>query len=119
MQVFQPKSVDEINELIVYLGHCHDASIKQICFLKDRELTSLRVDKERLQRDLKFAEQTPAVSNHALVRYMERHMGFDIIGCKKSLLTDFVESAINSGANKVKIEGIDFVVKDKVIVTTF
>lgn len=38
MKVHKPKSVDEIKNTISYLCDCHDASIRKICFVKDREV---------------------------------------------------------------------------------
>ena len=38
MRLFEPKTIEEINELLHYLCRCHDGSIKRISFLKDREL---------------------------------------------------------------------------------
>ncbi len=44
----------------------------------------------------------PTVSDHALLRYMERLYGIDIEACKKAILTDNVEKAIRAGASAVK-----------------
>jgi len=76
-------------------------------------------ERERLNKMLDSIGNPVEVSDHALIRYMERHMEFDIEGCKKSLLTPLVVEAINNGAKKVTIEGIRFVVEDKIIVTTY
>lgn len=38
MKIYKPKSVDEIQNTLSYLCHCHDASIRKICFIKDREI---------------------------------------------------------------------------------
>ena len=38
MKIHKPKNVDEIKNTISYLSYCHDASIRKICFVKEREV---------------------------------------------------------------------------------
>ena len=57
------------------------------------------------------------VSDHAILRYFERHYKVDIDKVRSDILTPNTVEAIHNGANTVKINGISFVVKDGVIVT--
>ena len=38
MKKHQPKNIEEIKSLLKYLNSCHDASMKRICFGKDRDI---------------------------------------------------------------------------------
>lgn len=38
MKVHKPKSVEEIKSMLSYLASCHDASVKSVCFVKDRQI---------------------------------------------------------------------------------
>ena len=39
MKIHEPKSVEDIKNLISYLGSCHDGSVKSsVCFTKEREI---------------------------------------------------------------------------------
>lgn len=73
----------------------------------------------------RFNEKTE-VSNHAILRYLERVYSLDIENIKSEILTeDIVEFAINNGDGKYHIENEDteqeytVVVKDNVIVTLY
>jgi len=61
---------------------------------------------------------SPKVSDHALVRYLERAKNVDIEALRREILTPERESAIRSGARKIKVDNISFIVRDQVVVTT-
>lgn len=63
------------------------------------------------------ASSQPSVSDHALIRYMERGMGFDVEAVRQSMLTETAIQAINAGATAVTIGGLKFKVHQKVVVT--
>ncbi len=77
---------------------------------KQRELESLKKIKP-------LVKLKPTVSDHALIRYMERVLGFDIEKLREEILTPDIEAAINFGAAKVKIKGIEFRISQKTITT--
>lgn len=70
-----------------------------------------------LREELNLLKKKPRVSDHAVVRFLERKYGFDFENQRDELLDDGVISAINSGASKVKRDGVSLVIKDKTIVT--
>lgn len=59
---------------------------------------------------------SPSVSDHALVRYIERVLGFDVESIREDILKQTL-NAIVSGANSVKKEGMVFQIKNNTVVT--
>lgn len=59
----------------------------------------------------------PTISDHALLRYIERVCGVDIEAMKAELLTDTVVLAIKSGATAVKSPAGTMVIKGSTVVT--
>lgn len=59
----------------------------------------------------------PKVSDHALMRYLERIIGIDIDSIRKGILTPEVVSSIKSGAKKIRSNGFVFLIKDGTIAT--
>jgi len=57
------------------------------------------------------------ISDHALVRYMERGLGFNLDDIRSQILTSDRISAIRAGANSIKVGGIKFLVRDGTITT--
>lgn len=60
----------------------------------------------------------PRVSDHALLRYIERVLEINVEGLRSEILSDNVRAALKSGATGVTVSGVKFVAKDGVIVTT-
>lgn len=93
----------------------------------ERTLEEAKRDRESLLRDLHVARQAlasrqraakePAVSSHALLRYVERVLGIDVKALERTLLSQEVRNAIRAGATRVTVDGLSLVVKDNVIVT--
>lgn len=59
----------------------------------------------------------PKISDHALLRYVERIIGVDIDAMRAEIMTDMVKSALRAGATGVTVNGVKMVAKDGVIVT--
>lgn len=57
------------------------------------------------------------VSDHALLRYIERVNGIDFDDARRSILTPTVVEAIRAGAKRVRVDGMVYIIKDKTIVT--
>ena len=81
-----------------------------------------RASELKLQRDKIIAENKRkndkiTVSDHAIIRYLERVMGYDIENIRERILSDPVRDSIKLGANSVKTAEATFVVHDNVIVT--
>lgn len=60
---------------------------------------------------------SPAVSDHALIRYLERVHGIDMDACRDAILTPDAVSAIKAGAHTIKVNGIKFAVRNGVVTT--
>ena len=74
------------------------------------------IDDELARREAADAV-VPTVSDHALLRYIERVCGVDIDALKDELLTDAVVLAIKSGATGVKTPHGTMVIKGSTVVT--
>lgn len=59
----------------------------------------------------------PSISDHALLRYIERVHGIDIQALRQGLLTDNTVKAIKAGAAAVKTEECTLVIRDMTVVT--
>jgi hypothetical protein len=60
---------------------------------------------------------TPSVTDHALLRYLERVRGLDVEALKEEILTPGIVAAVKAGATAVKLNGITLVVANGRIVT--
>ncbi len=59
----------------------------------------------------------PEISQHALLRYLERHYGLDLDAVRDEMLSAPVRAAIKSGAASVKIGGMKFLITNHVVTT--
>lgn len=59
----------------------------------------------------------PAISDHAMVRYLERHYDFNFQELKASLLTGPVRMACEMGAQSVKAHGGRWTIRNGVVTT--
>ena len=57
------------------------------------------------------------ITDHALLRYVERVFGIDVDAVRREILTDGVAKCIELGASTITVKGIQFRVKDRSIVT--
>jgi predicted nuclease with TOPRIM domain len=57
------------------------------------------------------------ITDHALLRYVERVFGIDVDAVRWEILTDSVARCIELGASTITVKGIQFRVKDRSIVT--
>ena len=60
----------------------------------------------------------PKVSDHAVIRYLERRYNVDIEAIKDEMLTPQVCTAIRAGAEAISVNNIKFMVCNHTIVTT-
>lgn len=63
-----------------------------------------------------MTELLPSVSDHAVLRYMERVQGFDIEAVRQHIGT-LCRSACRAGAASLKTEGVEFQFADGKVVT--
>lgn len=61
---------------------------------------------------------TPRVSDHALIRFLERHHKFDLDKFRDEILDDDTKAAIKAGATTINRCGVKFRVQGNVITTT-
>jgi hypothetical protein len=79
--------------------------------VEHRELTA----KEMLAAPPKAL--VPTITDHAVVRYLERKFDFHFDDFKDKLLTKAVRLGIEMGARSVKSDGGKFIIKDNKVVT--
>lgn len=72
---------------------------------------------KRYKGKLNTKNETPFVSDHAVLRYLERKKGMNIKKIRNEILTPDVESAIRAGALSITIDGMKFAIINKVITT--
>jgi hypothetical protein len=58
----------------------------------------------------------PSVSDHAVLRYIERAHGVDIDGIRQHI-SDLVKRGVAAGGDAVVVEGVKFVLRSNVVVT--
>lgn len=85
---------------------------------EQRKLSELLLERERVLVEVAKEVTEPRVSDHAIVRYLERKHGFDFDAIRAEILTPDRAAAIRAGATSIRHDGVKFVVKDGVIVTT-
>ncbi len=91
---------------------------KTLAATAQRALSDLEREAKTLDIELTAKPGDVRVSDHALVRYLERVMKFDIEAVRKQILTPEREHYIRAGASRIIVDGVQFVVRDKTIVTT-
>ncbi len=57
------------------------------------------------------------VSDHALLRYLEKRFDLDLPALKAEILTPDRIGAIKAGAHKISVDGLKYIVKDNTVVT--
>ncbi len=107
LQVRKSKVESEIKAL-----RSEQSSIGAAVGLKLTELNNLN------QQIAKFSLKEPTVSEHALLRYIERVFGVDMEEIKGLILTEKNRKMIDfAGSCRIKCDGVEFVVKDRVVVS--
>lgn len=62
-------------------------------------------------------DEKPGVSDHAMLRYLERVLDIDVDAMREALLTENVRNAMKMGASGVIVNGVHFVIKGQMLVT--
>jgi predicted RNase H-like nuclease (RuvC/YqgF family) len=110
---FLNRRIAEIEERLSSLREQDKNLRKQIREEERRLLTA----KEKLERLTKKAEE-PILTDHALVRYLERVKGIDIAQMKKEILNDKLRELIGTlGNGKFPCDGFTAIVKDNQVIT--
>jgi len=86
----------------------------------NRQLINNNDELLRLYESMKpKAVVTPEITDHALVRFLERVKGFDLQAFRDEILTPERIAAINSGVVGFKCDGYQFKVENNKIVTIY
>lgn len=85
----------------------------------DKERARLQAEKKRLEDLLASSRNQITVSDHAVIRYLERRYGFDFEEVRAEILSPAVRTAVNAGAVGVKVTGGTFKIQDRTITTFF
>ena len=83
----------------------------------ENTLVDYRVERDKVNRQIKVSRKPLTISDHALIRYLERSVGVNTDEIRQSIL-DTIGSVSKLGNGKFPIgDGIRAVVKDRVVVT--
>lgn len=83
----------------------------------DRTISKLNGERLECLARLDELKQKPRVSDHAVVRYLERKYGFSFEDIRAELLTDAVRGAMDAGADGVRMNGGVLKIKGRTVVT--
>lgn len=83
----------------------------------DRQTSKLSAELAVLRAEEAKRNLAPKISDHAVLRYLERRYDFDFEGVRKELLSDKVKSAIRAGATGIKTHGGTLKISGNVVTT--
>lgn len=90
----------------------------EIRIAQKREADSRKLCFDLEQRISRLERKTPMMTEHALLRYFERVLGYDLAAIERGLLTESALSVLSQiGTGKIPSVGCRLVAKDGVIVT--
>lgn len=110
------KRRDEIIEEIGII-HTKKQPHKQALGVFEKEITLLSIEEGEIAGKLADLKKKPRVSDHALVRWLERKYGFDFEDERKKILDKGMIVAMENGAEGVKKDGGTFKIKGKTVTT--
>jgi len=84
---------------------------------KASSVSKLKQEQINIITSLTTVKKDITVSDHALVRYLERKYGFDLEKYRNEILTPITMQAIEMGATSIKVENISFKVANNTITT--
>lgn len=97
---------------------------REIETLKDEISVAQRTLLQKEKRQKQIVEKLASnegnsigVSDHAVLRYIERVFGFDLQDVRNQILTPDRVAAIKAGANQITANGVKFVIRNKTVVT--
>ena len=88
-------------------------------FILNANIASLKTDIAACDAELsaKNNVKTAHVTDHALIRYLERVQGIDIEAMKTAILTDDIRAAMLMGATRFSQDGVTYILESNSIVT--
>jgi SOS response regulatory protein OraA/RecX len=101
------------------LNHIHikKNALKSVIEKSLEERASLDREEKQLNTLLRNMNRQVSVSDHAVVRYLERVHGFDIEKIKQEILTPERVGFIKAGAKKIHVSNMEMRVENGVVVT--
>ena len=106
----------ELQKMIPSLENNYNSAQKQTS-LEQKKLQEARNEILEIQKSLTSVNDDIAISDHAVLRYLEHKFNLDTKNIRDEILTKNVVEAIKSGANSIKINGLNFKINNKVITT--
>lgn len=83
----------------------------------DRQRDRLRNRLSQIRSEIAQLCEKPRISDHAVIRYLERKYGFNFEHIRDEMLTPTVRSAMEAGAEGVKINGGTLKIKGRTVTT--
>jgi len=83
----------------------------------DSEKAKLKKQAGDVKAKLSIKKRPASISDHAVLRFLERKYAFDFEKIRKQLLSPKVKSAMEAGASGVKIEGGTLKIRNKTVTT--
>ena len=110
------EKVDDLDARIAALTSDAKPVREQVANM-DRQLSKLRAEREEVAAKLRDMSAKPRVSDHAVIRYLERKYGFTFEDIRKELLTDAVRQAMDAGADGIRMNGGVLKIRGRTVVT--
>ncbi len=109
---------DDEEELLDLLSVAHSLQAKAEAEMRlRRRETNLIQNKLKVVRNAKPDLQ---ITDHAIVRYLQRVLGYDVEGIRKEMLTkvpsDYLKS-VEPGFLKIDVDGFQYVIRDNIIIS--
>lgn len=82
-----------------------------------KKLSQLEKEQIELTKFLNTPNETIGVSDHALIRYLERKYGFNFDEYRNEILTPDRISMIKSGAQTISVNGVKMKIDKNTVVT--
>ena len=98
------------------------SQMQKVAAAKDRmqqaqsEYETLRLEEAGLREALEAAQTPSRISDHAVLRYLERVYGFDLEATRNEI-AEKSEAAIAMGASAVTVNGVKFKIRNNVVTT--
>lgn len=93
------------------------AELTDINQTRKRKAASLAEVQAELTRRKDGTKFQPSLSDHALLRYIERFCGFDVEALRARLMTDGLVTALRAGAAKYTENQVTYLLRDNTVVT--
>ncbi len=81
------------------------------------QLAEVNRDKKEIRHRILLLNNQPSVSDHALIRYLERKLGKKFEEYREEILCPQVIQALEDGLSEIEVEGVRFRLAGKTVVT--